>query len=95
MTPVTIDWDAVELLPRRICCVCAKFAIPWGRSLDDKFFCSKRCAEQREVPNPEDVAFDVAAGYSWMARARRRSVRAGHGAERPPAWSAGPVAVGG
>jgi len=49
MKSVTIDWDAVELLPKRTCCVCARLAVPWGRTLDDEFFCSRHCGEEHEA----------------------------------------------
>ena len=43
MSIATIDWDAMELLPKHRCSVCAAVAVPWGRTLDDRYFCSKRC----------------------------------------------------
>ena len=41
----TIDWDAIELLPRFRCCVCTATTVPWGRTLDDRYFCSKGCSD--------------------------------------------------
>ena len=46
MEAATINWDAIELLPKTPCCVCAKSMVPWGRTLDNKYFCSKRCCEK-------------------------------------------------
>ena len=45
MAIATIDWDAIELLPRFRCCVCTANAVPWGRTLDDLYFCSKGCSD--------------------------------------------------
>ena len=45
MQTVTIDWDSVELLPKWHCCVCAQSAVPWGRTQDNEFLCSKVCYE--------------------------------------------------
>jgi hypothetical protein len=52
-----INWDAVELLPERICCVCRKIAVPWGRTLHNEYFCSKGCCEAGEAmhPDPRDA----------------------------------------
>lgn len=39
-----INWDECELLPRFECSVCATCVVPWGRTLDDRYFCSSHCA---------------------------------------------------
>ena len=39
-----INWDECDLLPRFECSVCATTAVPWGRTPDDHYFCSSRCA---------------------------------------------------
>ena len=44
-----INWDEIELLPRFDCCVCAAHSVPWGRTADDSYFCSKRCCEAYEA----------------------------------------------
>ena len=49
MSAATIDWDSVELLPRKQCCVCAKSKVPWGRTLDNDYFCSKQCCESHAI----------------------------------------------
>ena len=54
----TINWDAIELLPRFDCCVCAGHSVPWGRSLDNRYFCSKRCSDAHD------------AGHHAVSRAR-------------------------
>ena len=46
MNAVTINWNAVELLPKMCCCVCARSTVPWGRTLDNKYLCSRQCYEQ-------------------------------------------------
>jgi endogenous inhibitor of DNA gyrase (YacG/DUF329 family) len=40
-----VKWDGVELLPKHTCCVCGKTIVPWGRTLDNRYLCSKRCCE--------------------------------------------------
>ncbi|MEP7085336.1 MAG: hypothetical protein ABI854_11400 [Betaproteobacteria bacterium] len=50
MQAVTIDWDRVELLPKWCCSVCAQIAVPWGRTLDNEFLCSKACHDIRLKP---------------------------------------------
>ncbi|MEP7084131.1 MAG: hypothetical protein ABI854_05290 [Betaproteobacteria bacterium] len=47
MQAVTIDWDRIELLPKWCCSVCAQIAVPWGRTLDNDYLCSKACYEAR------------------------------------------------
>jgi hypothetical protein len=41
----TINWDEIELLPRYDCCVCSTHAVPWGRTTDDRYFCSRYCCD--------------------------------------------------
>lgn len=41
-----IDWNALDLLPKLQCFVCELFSVPWGRTPDDKYFCSHRCCDQ-------------------------------------------------
>ena len=48
MKTADINWDAIELLPSFRCCVCAAESVPWGRTPDDRYFCSKRCGEAHE-----------------------------------------------
>ena len=73
MAIATINWDAIELLPRFLCCVCAETAVPWGRTLDDRFFCSKICSETHahaaSAPPPQ---------RSSRSLLRARGARAGY-----------------
>ncbi len=45
MSHATIDWDATDLLPKFRCTVCAEVAVPYGRTPDNRYFCSQRCCD--------------------------------------------------
>ena len=64
---LTVDWDGIELLPRKSCNVCGKYAVPWGRMPGDRFVCSKRCcsahALRATLEEPAFQAFLREAGF--------------------------------
>jgi hypothetical protein len=64
----TINWDAIELLPRFDCCVCSTNAVPWGRTLDDRYFCSAKCCSADDETRQHGAARRPRFGTRKLSR---------------------------
>ena len=93
METATIDWDAIELLPRFVCSVCTTSAVPWGRTLDDRYFCSKRCCEEHERADRRGAVRIRSATFRRAALPTRRSHRGGSPAARGAKFDQATVAT--
>lgn len=89
MQAVTINWDTIELLPKMCCAACGKNTVPWGRTLDNKYLCSKRCYEVQQGRSELNVQRKTPL---YFAPALNGSLR--NTAKRTPLWRRSNIALG-